>query len=262
MKNLLFHTQQGEGKPVVLLHGFCETNEIWKDFIPVLAQKNKVIALDLGGFGESKNLLPKLENSTTSISMEMLAEQVFETLQELGIRECTLIGHSLGGYVGLAFSKKYPDFLNGLGLFHSTSLADSEEKKHSRDKTIAFVQKVGVEKWIETFVKPLFYSERHPELSSQIKFIEKIAVQTPLKTVIEILKAMKNRPDQTEVLKNANFPVLYIIGKQDTSILFETYKEQSLMPKNVVIHILNETAHIGMLERPEKTLKILQDFLA
>lgn len=114
MKYLAF-VEQGEGQVVVLLHGFCETKELWQDFIPVLAQNYRVIAPDLTGFGESEKLVEE------GITIAKMATQVYDLLQFLGVSKCTLIGHSLGGYVGLAFAKQYGNNTTGVRIisFHS-----------------------------------------------------------------------------------------------------------------------------------------------
>lgn len=250
----LSYTRQGKGSTVVLIHGFCETKAIWDDFLPVLAQNHQVIALDLGGFGESKDALP------SPTSMETLAEQIHDLMTVLHIEQSTFIAHSLGGYVALAFAEHYPHKIAGLCLFHSTALSDNEEKKKTRDNVVNFVQKNGVAAFVENFVEPLFFVGRKEALQDKIKFVKEIALQTPQNTLIEITKAMRNRKDSTHILQNAAFPISFIIGRQDNSVLFDTYKEQITLPKNCTIHILDQTAHMGMFERPTETLKMVVDF--
>ncbi|MDW8296538.1 MAG: alpha/beta hydrolase, partial [Raineya sp.] len=111
----LAYIEQGTGKNVVLLHGFCESKEIWKDFLPELAKNFRTIAVDIGGFGESANLLPQ------PCTMETLAEQVFALLKELQISQAAFVGHSMGGYVALALAEKHPEIIEKLCLFHSTA---------------------------------------------------------------------------------------------------------------------------------------------
>jgi pimeloyl-ACP methyl ester carboxylesterase len=251
----LAYTEKGKGSVVVLLHGFCESKEIWKDFIPAFSDSFRVIAVDLGGFGESANLLPQL------CSMEAMADQIWELLQHLQISQAAFVGHSMGGYVALAFAEKYPAMVEKLCLFHSTALADSPEKKENRNKVIEFVQKAGVEAFISNFVKPLFYEGRWQEMQKEINFLEEIGKKTPLQTITSALAAMRDRKSRLELLVKANFPILYIIGKQDTAVIWESYQEQLQKIPNAQTLILDETGHVGMLERPQETLQTLKKFL-
>lgn len=114
--------ESGKGKAVVLLHGFCENKTLWDDFVQYLSPDYHVMALDLPGFGDS-------ELGTDECTIEYMAEKVADFLNQQGVDKCTMIGHSLGGYVALAYAEKYGDKLDGLGLFHSTVFADSEEKQ-------------------------------------------------------------------------------------------------------------------------------------
>jgi pimeloyl-ACP methyl ester carboxylesterase len=254
MSKLLAYIEQGEGDPLILVHGFCESKAIWKDFIPTLSRRFRVIALDLGGFGDSADFLPK------PAKVETLAEQVNDLWLQLGIDRAVMIGHSLGGYVSLAFAEKYPDKLLGLGLFHSTALADSDEKKKTRNNVIEFVEKHGVEKFIESFVEPLFYSKRHTELQGSIYQVKQIASETPEMSVLEVTKAMRDRPERTAVLRNASYPVMFIIGREDGAVAFESYHQQVMLAPESFVHILPQTAHMGMYERKEETLNMIEFF--
>ena len=255
MKTLAY-TQRGSGsKHLIFIHGFCENQTIWKDFIPHFSDSYQVITLDLGGFGESQYLLPQ------SCSIETLAEQVADLLQSLHISKANFVAHSLGGYVALALAEKYPALIESLCLFHSTALADSPEKKATRNKVIEFVQKVGVSQYIESFVSPLFYTKRLTELSEKVKFLEEIGKKTPLKTILAVVAAMRDRKNRLGVVKNANFPILYIIGKEDGAVSWESYKEQIQINSQIQSLILEETGHMGMFERPKETIEAIKRFL-
>lgn len=251
----LFYTVRGKGDTIVLIHGFCENAEMWDSFVPVLEAKYQVVSLDLAGFGESIELLEE------GISLEDMANQVYVTLENIGLEKYILLGHSLGGYVSLAFAEKYPEKLAGLGLFHSNAFADTEEKKKSRNHVIQFVEKNGVTSFIENFVPPLFYEKHHKTLQKEMDFVKKMTLKTPQKSVIEVTKAMRDRKDQRHTLENLDCPILYIAGKQDTHVSMETYLAQVGLPKKTWVQFLDETAHMGMFERPEDTLKIVLSFL-
>ena len=133
----LAYNEMGQGNSVVLLHGFCETKEIWKAYEKKISENFHLVAIDLPGFGKSDLTI---EENT----IESFADQVFKLLQFLDITKATIIGHSLGGYIALALAEKYPKLVTGLGLFHSTALADDQARKDSRDKSLTFIEKYDI----------------------------------------------------------------------------------------------------------------------
>jgi len=251
---LLKYTDEGQGMPIVFLHGFPENKFIWKNFSEKLRDKFRVICLDLPGFGEN----PALDAPLTITDM---AERVMRQLDAMSIDKCVLIGHSLGGYVSLAFAEKYPSRIMGLGLFHSTAMSDSLEKKQGRNRSIDFIERYGINEFLNEFVKPLFYEPRREELKDDINFITEIGKATPKSTIIEVIKAMRDRKDRTKILEKATYPVVFIAGRNDHAINLSTSTPQFWLPADVTIHVLNETCHMGMFERPNETLLHVSQFL-
>src|ERR1043165_252005 len=141
----IFYRKLGKGHPIILIHGFCETHEIWNGFADKLAEKFEVFAIDLPGFGGSP-LLP------TPFSIQEVAVKVRDWIDQVGLQFPIVIGHSLGGYVALAMAKKSQENIAGIGLFQSTAYADSEERKTNRNRVIAFVKAHGADPFIDTFV--------------------------------------------------------------------------------------------------------------
>ncbi len=252
---MLEYNDSGHGFPLVLLHGFCEDRTLWKYCEKELARHYRVITPDLPGFGESR-----LEETT--VSMEYFSEQLKSLLDNLKINKCVMIGHSLGGYIMLAFAEKYENYLTGIGMFHSTAFADSEEKKENRNKTIAFIEKHGVPMFAESFVAPLFSLRNRDLFKTEIKELIQTAAATSEVGVIETTKAMRDRKDRIEVLKNANVPVLFVVGKLDGAVPLEKSLEQCYLPKHSIVHFLEGTGHMGMIERKQETITILQHFAA
>lgn len=255
MDQLLAYDTTGKGDSVVLLHGFCENRHMWRNIVPFLAKNYQVTTIDLGGFGESSHLLP---NPT---SVQALAQQVIELLNHLQITHTIVIGHSLGGYVAMAMAKMNQGLLRGVGLVHSSAGADAKARKAMRDRVIEIVHKRGVPVFAQQLVPSLFLPERHSELKEAIQETQSMALQTPTNSVIEVTKAMRDRPDHTVLLKELNCPVLFLIGKQDQAITFSQYLSQITFPKDAVIHILDNTAHMGIWERPAQTQQILYNFV-
>ncbi|NJL13983.1 MAG: alpha/beta hydrolase [Microscillaceae bacterium] len=243
------------GPSVVLLHGFGETRAIWKDFAPALAQRFRVLSLDLPGFGGSRDFLPN------PCTIEALAARVLALLDHLHLSQYLLVGHSLGGYVALALAEARPQAVLGLSLFHSTARPAVLKKKKSRENVLTFIDKNGLAPFIDNFVPPLFYEARQAELHQAIQTVKILALSTPKTTFTEVMQAMRDRPDRSHVLAQANFPIQFVIGRQDTSVPFESYADQIILPKNADIQVLDQTGHMGQYERPRRTLRMLQNFL-
>ena len=247
---MIYSKQSGTGEAVVLIHGFCETHEVWQNIIPALNKTNFVIAIDLPGFGKSS-----LPNSLNTI--DEISEEVYLHLISQGITQCVMIGHSLGGYVTLSIAKHHPQFLKRFGLFHSTSFADPEDKKVNREKSMSFIKKYGVEPFTNAFVPTLFADSENPYIHSLL--IK--AAQCKLYTILKYTEAMKNRNDRTDVLKNFARPILIIAGTLDQAVPFENSMEESKLVKHLTFKKLNDIGHMGMYECPEIVSDILKEFV-
>lgn len=248
----IHYTEQGDGPALVLLHGFTESLEIWNSFSEILSRKFHVVCIDLPGHGRSANL-------DTVHTMELLAETVHAVLSFCRIKQCVLVGHSMGGYVALAFANLYPGLLKGLVLFHSQADADDEETRHNRDRTIALV-KMNRHGFINQFIPDLFAPENHERLSREIEVLKNQAGSISGKGLIAALEGMKLRNGWRELLLQLNIPVYFIAGKKDTRIPFLKVLEQLALPKHAEALLLENVAHMGYLEAPEITLAAIRDF--
>ncbi len=246
----IFYTDQGKGFPVLLIHGFCETHEIWDSFSNRLSDNYRLICIDLPGFGRSK-LLPN------GFSLADVASKIIVLLEELKIEACISIGHSLGGYVSLAVAEQRPAILKAFGLFHSTAYADTAERRVSRNKVIEFVSNRGVTPFIESFIPPLFYNQSNPYIQS----IVRLGSQTNRDTLLAYVMAMRDRPDSTFVVAHFEGAILFIAGEWDAGIAVESIKKQSEMAIRPTVCVLTNTAHMGMFEQPDEAIKYIQVFL-
>ena len=252
---MIAYSDQGNGSPVLLIHGFCETKELWTDFEKTLSISNRVISVDLPGFGESERLIEE------GMSIEDLADSVLELLERLNISETVIVGHSLGGYVALAMIEQEPLICKGLCMFHSTAFSDTEEKKENRDKTLDFIKRQGLPSFITAFVPSLFYPENRERLVKEIQELQDTAITTSEYTVHEITLAMRNRKERIHILESIAVPVLYIIGQDDLAVPFALSEKQMNIAKNSSQLILEKTGHMGMYEKRETTLNALQRFV-
>ena len=245
----------GSGPVLVFLHGFCESKVLWQDFVRPFAAEYRVILLDLPGFGN--NDAPRQD-----YSMESAAAFVQQVLAELQVEKCVVVGHSMGGYVALALAERWPRLLAGLSLFHSSALPDTEEKKDTRNKTIDFINKHGVDKFMDTFVAPLFYEDNRETHQHAIDLLTRIGKQAGQQAVVGAIAGMRDRPDRLAVLRAASFPVQFIAGKQDPAVPLEQTLQQCHLPREAYALFLDHTGHMGMFERPRETLQAVQAFAA
>ncbi|MFN8417095.1 MAG: alpha/beta hydrolase [Cytophagaceae bacterium] len=248
------YTDKGKGPVVLLVHGFCESKRIWKHYQHLLSEHCRVIAIDLPGFGETPL-------TRSNISMEWFAEEVYQFIRLLKLESVIYVGHSLGGYVGLALTEKHPELIKGLCLFHSTAYADSDDRKAGRDKTIAFIEKYGVQVFADSFVQQLFYPKNRAALAHEISDVISIAGSSSYDGVIETTKAMRDRKDSTHVLKEFSNPILFIAGKNDQTVPVDKVLEQIVLPQKALLQVLDETGHMGMIEKEEETIKMIKGFI-
>ncbi len=166
----------------------------------------------------------------------------------------------MGGYVSLAFAKKFPELLNGIVFFHSQAVADDEEGKQSRTRTINVVKKDHKD-FIAKFIPLLFAEENVSRFAKEIARLREMSFQTPAQGVTAALAGMRDREDSRELLKKSGFPVFFVIGKQDSRIPIGKILPQLSFPAHAEAVILDKTGHMGFIEAPEKTFPVVGDFL-
>jgi pimeloyl-ACP methyl ester carboxylesterase len=210
---------------------------------------------------EAREEVGACEGAEAREGVEALAQSVATLLDQLAIQQCILIGHSMGGYIALAFAEKYPDRLIALGLFHSTAYPDNEEKKTARRKSIEFIRNNSSAAFIRQSIPNLFSGytrENNPDLIDDV--VSRYSGFSP-DSLIAYYEAMIARPDRTAVLRQFAGPVLFIIGQADAVIPMEQVLQQSHLPAVSHIHIIENAGHQGMLEAPDRSNTILHSFL-
>jgi len=214
-------TDVGAGKVVVLLHGYVESKEVWGKFAAELSKKFRIISIDLLGHGESGN--------TNSVqTMDSMAEAVHFLLDFLKIDKCFLIGHSMGGYVALAFLEKFAKRLLGFSLFHASPLADTDEKKEKRNQEIMLI-KMGEKNRVCRLHTPKTFAIFNLEkFATEIEIFQNISLNTPAESIIASLEGMKIRPNRSELLAKTELPFLYIIGMHDNFVPFNILEKIKL----------------------------------
>ena len=259
-KKKIFYRVEGKGKPVLLLHGFGEDGNIWNHQIKSLSKKYLVIIPDLPGSGKSEMLKGNCTMEDYAEVVKAIAdESIFKSKKQ---NQFSLIGHSMGGYITLAFAEKYPELLNSFGLFHSSAFADDEQKKATRRKGIEFIQKNGTELFLKTVTINLFSEQTQKEKPELITQLLNISKDISPEALIQYYKAMILRPGRTLVLESFSKPILFICGKYDTVVPLEDSLKQSQIPGVTYLRILKHSGHLGMWEEPKLSSSYLEEFLS
>ena len=240
----------GTGPVVLLIHGFGEDQHVWDTLVPELEKANTLLIPDLPGTGSSPAI--------SDMSIDGIADSLLSIFPKEPI---TVIGHSMGGYIALALLEKYPDRLNSLGLLHSTSYADTEEKKASRRKGIEFINQHGAFEFLKTSIPNLFSPLSKQKMAEGIhNFIQQQRNLTA-ETLVSYYEAMIGRPDRRQLLKNTDKPILFIMGKYDVAVPFSDGLAQCHLPGISYIHILRRSGHMGMMEEAETVKIAMKNFL-
>jgi pimeloyl-ACP methyl ester carboxylesterase len=234
---------------ILLIHGFGESKIVWSHFIPLLDPKHRYFC-------------PDFSTSKACFSIEEYAEWLHKYCEKEKLSNVVLIGHSMGGYIALEFCAKYPEMAVGLGLFHSSASADSDEKKENRDKTIQFLIKHDTNLFIKHFYPNMFnedFQKKNTELiEANIQLFSKI----PNEALLAATLAMKSRKSHEETLKQLPYPVFQIIGTLDTFVNYKDALNQSLLLQHPHILALPNVSHAGMYESPQVCAEFINNYLA
>ncbi len=260
----IFYRTIGNGKPIILIHGFGEDGDIWQNQVKFLKKYFYLIIPDLPGSGRSDMINDMSMEGMAELIKELIAEEApkfpLQPTESEGVRVC-MLGHSMGGYISLAFAEKYPDQLSSFGLVHSSAFADNEEKKATRLKSIGFIKKHGAYEFFKSSIPPLF-TETWAE-QNQLTVDELVEKSKSFKdeAIIQYYQGMIDRTDRAAVLKNFYNPVLFIMGEHDKAVPFEQSMQQCYLPNQAHIHILRNSAHMGMLEEADIVNKAILNFI-
>lgn len=234
---------------VIFLHGFGEDATVWSDFVKLLPKEHTYFC---PGYASIINIE----------SIDGYTNWLKELTEEKGIKKSVIIGHSMGGYIALAYAENFSNEVLGLGLFHSSAYADNEERKEIRLKTARVIDQQGTVKFIKGFY-PNMFTEEFKEKNAD--FIEKQIESYsyfPKKALMNAQIAMRIREDKTSVLKNADYPIMILAGEKDTFVPKTAALEQIALLKNNQSAILDGVAHAGMFENPTKSAEVVTAFLS
>lgn len=241
-------------KCVVLLHGYLESLLVWDDFVPYLYKEVRVVTLDLPGHGISVV-------SGETHTMEFLADTVAASIRALGIERCTVVGHSMGGYVALALCERHPDLLDGIVLLSSTPNDDTPEKAENRRREIALVRAGKKDMLARVAPEAGFAPENRSRMKDAIEDLEEQVFITEDEGIVALLNGMIARKDRNEMLRASSVPQLFILGREDGYIRQEAAEQMVAAHPQARVVWLAHAGHMGFLEEPEATAQAILDFV-
>lgn len=244
------YTDTGKGTAIVMLHGFLENKTMWDAYVAEFSKKYRVIAIDLLGHGQT-GCMGYIH------TMEDMADAVHAILSELHVRRVILVGHSMGGYVALAFAELYPDMVKGMVLQNSTARADSDERKTNRDRAIKAVKR-DYTSFVRLAIANLFSEENRERCAEAIAHLRTEALKTPLQGIVAALEGMKVRKDREVILHFAPYPIMLVLGEKDQSLIYAEHADQT--EGTNVKTVTYPDGHMSHIENHEPLKKELASF--
>ncbi len=247
------YSDTGKGSPIVLLHGYLEAKEVWQPLISLLEKEHRIISVDLPGHGRS--------GVTGEVhSMDFLAGIVKEVICQINEKKVILAGHSLGGYVTLAFVEKYPELLTGYILFHSHGNADTPETVIKRKREIEVVRAGKKDIMCPANISMMFAEKNLTLMPGALQRSKEIASYIPADGIIAMLNGMMMRPSRSGIIEGGTVPLLWILGKWDRYFSPEKAIGNIVLPPNARVVILEESGHLGFIEETELSARIINEF--
>lgn len=228
---------------LVLLHGFCETSDMWSDVcVQFMSVGHSVTCVDLPGFGTNMDCVS---------SMEEMAIYVWNLLAQNNVVNPIILGHSMGGYVALEMLHQKPREIKGIGLIHSHAAADSEEKKANRNKSISFVQKHGTNEFLDLFPNQLVAPHRVSDFAL-MEQVRSLTQDTSAEAISAASKAMRDRKERISLLNSVETPILWLVGEQDSFVSVSEIYQQVSQTRRSMLEVLPNVGHLSVFEDPQK----------
>lgn len=236
--------------PIILLHGHGVDASIWDRVYADLSDELSVWKHDLSRLATHQTI----EEYAEIVAKYIRAETDIDEREK-----AIVVGHSMGGYIALALAERHPERVGGLVLYHSTAYADDEAKKEQRTKAIGALTEGGASKYIHELM-PKMVAPDYP--ADQVQALEERFRDIPTDALVAGMKAIAGRPDRTHVLRNATFPVLVVLGRQDQVISLEQGQVMGDLGDNVRVVVLDNVGHLSMIEDPDASIETLREFVA
>lgn len=251
----IFYKEQGEGNPLLLVHGFPLSHKIWEPQIEFFSHNNfRIITLDLRGFGNSTA-------TGNSCSIDDLADDVISLLDHLKIERSAIGGMSMGGYILLNLLERYPNRISGAIFIATKSSADDDATKEKRNSLISSAKECGIKSVADAFKNILFAEQIYSENIPLVDKIEKIMLNTSMEGIIGGLTAIRDRKDYLNSLVNFKTPALVIHGSSDWAVPVDNAKITAGNLPNAKLFIVKNGGHMVNVELPEEVNEVIFKFL-
>ena len=251
----LHYRKIGVGAATLLIHGFGEDGNVFNQAIKHLPEQGMLLIPDLPGSGESEIW------TAAEPSLNDFALALDTILKKEGIEKCSVMGHSMGGYIAMAFAEQFPEKMVALSLLHSTAYADSAERIQKRKQAIDFIEREGAAAFLRISLPGLFAPAFREHGKAVIDALLTSMKQVSGSTLIQYYRAMMQRPDRSKLLEVAPYPVMFIIGQEDEIVQPADTLQLADITANAYIHVLNNVGHMSMLEAPESFASLLITFM-
>jgi 3-oxoadipate enol-lactonase len=252
----LAYDEAGSGGGLLLVHGFPLSRQMWQQQLDTLGDAGRVIAPDLRGHGETGAATPG------PYPMELLADDCAALLDALPVSGPVVIGGlSMGGYVALAFCRRYPERVRGLILAATRAGPDSPEGRANRDRMAAAVRARGTAAAVEENLPKMLAPETYVEKPDLVERVRQIMAATPPEGVVGALIGMRDRPDSVPLLETIQAPALVIHGLEDQ--LFPPAEAEAMHRRlpHSRLQLVPRAGHLLNMEQPEAFNAAVRGFL-
>ncbi len=252
---LKFQEAGGIGTPLILLHAFPLTSEMWRLQIEALSNEFYVVAPDLPGFGASSDF-------ESAPSIEQMAREVAALLDELFVPQPVILGGlSMGGYASLAFARLFPEKLRALILCDTRAEADTPEGKANRDKMIALAQSESGAAVVEQMVPKLLGETTKNLRPDVVKTVTRLGLAQSDVAIANALRALRDRADSLYLLPQIQVPTLVIVGEEDGITPLAAAQTLAQNIRGAKLAVIPQAGHLSNIEQPEIFNNIVRDFV-
>ena len=251
----LSYDDVGEGNiPIIFLHGFPFDKSMWAKQLDFFATTNRVIAIDIRGFGKSTD-------ETTPLSIDIFSDDLMVFMNQLNISKAIICGLSMGGFIALNAQARFPDRFEAIILCDTQCIADTIEVKLNRYKTIDEIALNGTLNFNEAFIKKVFCKNSFTNKQEIVTQLRSVVMANPEQIVINGLKALAERSETCSTLSEINIPTLIICGREDEVTPLEQSEFLHTSIKASVLHIIDNAGHVSNIEQPEEFNNEISKFL-
>ena len=251
----IFVKTEGDGPPILLLHSYWGSLLLFDQMAGELSKSRKVIRIDLPGHGNSGTPPP-------GYRFDSFAGVLNELLQRLNISgKISIIGHSMGGYVAMAFADRFPERIESLALMHSPVRSADIKSIKSRNREADLLRKGKKELLLQVTVPSNFAPGQGGSIDQSLERVMRTSRQVTINGAMRSIEAMNHRNDYLKTLQNAYFPILIIVGKYDKVYDAEGQLEDAFQIQNAEVLFLEHSGHMGFMEEPETVLRRMNQFI-